>query len=475
MAEARAAAAETPAATAAGGSRDAAAEDAAPIREAGEERAGRQTHAREEEVVHPLPPAGKAQAGKGGPRASNSSNMEQIASTRVNTLVRQQNDSTKKFRVSDVLESTMGVSEYHKELHRLPTTIHEEIALPPSQAKLLYLIHRLTSELEVTDLDMVEEQETFLLERTQSSEATTLERTPSSGKATPRGSTNNWDKSFNRTAANSFIHGFARASGATNGAVTAGSRIKKKWGFKQMVKAVTQASDFVKHIHRPSGERWIRRINLLVYIYEATVAQVFTDYDYAPGLEYCGTSEIPLNVCQEGLDDLYDLQERGFILQLNLASRSHRNIAAYQLSSRGRRMIDLNQDEGGIEDCNRHAVDVFCAKWLKLDAERAKLLITEALAMTHVPKEDKRAVESVRPFEIVQERGHFELISADARRWSTVTHFEDVSYACSPYLPDVLKAYGQEPACPPYSEAVRLAGIKAVNVRAPLKPLLAPS
>ena len=91
-----------------------------------------------------------------------------------------------------------------------------------------------------------------------------------------------------------------------------------------MVKAVTQASDFVKHIHRPSGERWIRRINLLVYIYEATVAQVFTDYDYAPGLEYCGTSEIPLNVCQEGLDDLYDLQERGFILQLNLASRSHR-------------------------------------------------------------------------------------------------------------------------------------------------------
>ena len=134
MAEARAAAAETPAATAAGGSRDAAAEDAAPMREAGEERAGRPAHAREEEVVHPLPPAGKAQAGKGGPRASNSSNMEQIASTRVNTLVRQQNDSTKKFRVSDVLESTMGVSEYHKELHRLPTTIHEEISLPPSQA-----------------------------------------------------------------------------------------------------------------------------------------------------------------------------------------------------------------------------------------------------------------------------------------------------------------------------------------------------
>ena len=53
-----------------------------------------------------------------------------------------------------------------------------------------------------------------------------------------------------------------------------------------------------------------------------------------------------------------------------------------------------------------------------------------------------RAPTLGRPFEVefVPETGEFELRGGDgAERVSSVTDFEDVSYVCSPYLPDCLR------------------------------------
>ena len=53
---------------------------------------------------------------------------------------------------------------------------------------------------------------------------------------------------------------------------------------------------------------WLRRIPLLVLIYEAIVSDVL-DYDYAPTCVNIGTRRIYMNISQEGCDDLDDLRE----------------------------------------------------------------------------------------------------------------------------------------------------------------------
>ncbi|XRB06478.1 hypothetical protein NFJ02_27g64300 [Pycnococcus provasolii] len=409
--------------------------------------------------------------------------------------------------VADVLESTMGVTQYHKSLHKLPTGSRglTKDDLTSAQRKLLYMISRLTTELEVTDFDTLEMQDALAFERKHSIDRTNRSPRPSrkkkegdsSNQSSAKsiqsqastgigGSQNNSSENLkamnvNRPAAiqipnlqdiNASFFGPAIRSDflppalvdAGDGMVTDGSSsgAAKSITLKSVAKKVTSAVNFTKRAYRPSGERWIRRINLLVYIYEAAVAQLFSDYDYAPGVEFNGNAVVPLNVCQEGLDDLYDLKEAGYLLQLNMASRSHRIIAAYQLSSRARRLLDLPGKEGGVTDAERYAVDIFFAKWLSTaDIEECKAMIEEAKFMHKVPMSDRRKVYAVRPFEVRQVNEHFEILNSDFRRWSTVTHFEDVSYVCSPYLPDVLTPVGGR--APHSDEELRAEAVEAVQ------------
>lgn len=66
-----------------------------------------------------------------------------------------------------------------------------------------------------------------------------------------------------------------------------------------------------------SKAKWIRKIPLLVLIYEGIIQDVFT-YDYAPFSEVVGTRRLYLNISQEGRDDIDDLREMDLINALKV-------------------------------------------------------------------------------------------------------------------------------------------------------------
>jgi len=67
-------------------------------------------------------------------------------------------------------------------------------------------------------------------------------------------------------------------------------------------------------------EQWIRKMALLVMIYEGIVAQVL-DYDYAPASELVEGSRQYFNVSQEGKSDIDFLREEELINGLKLSSK----------------------------------------------------------------------------------------------------------------------------------------------------------
>ena len=76
------------------------------------------------------------------------------------------------------------------------------------------------------------------------------------------------------------------------------------------------------------GECWIRRVPVLVLLYEGIISQVF-DYDYAPSLEVFGANRVYLNITQEGKNDIDALREKGLIEALTLASSEYDQCLAY--------------------------------------------------------------------------------------------------------------------------------------------------
>ena len=152
-------------------------------------------------------------------------------------------------------------------------------------------------------------------------------------------------------------------------------------------------------------ERWIRKLPMLVLIYEGVVQKVF-DYDYAPASEVVETTRVYLNVSQEGKDDLDDLVEGKLVKGLRLSTKEHQSVTAYQISPSGLALISKR-----LPDEERQLVDDLCI----VDG---KLL--------QVVWEDKR----------------FLLRTMTFSRESTVTDAEDVSYVVSPYLPKSLRRVG---------------------------------
>lgn len=150
-------------------------------------------------------------------------------------------------------------------------------------------------------------------------------------------------------------------------------------------------------------ERWIRKIPLLVLIYEAIVAGVL-DYDYAPASENIGTRRIYINISQEGRDDVDDLREAGMINGLKLSSKEYQSVTAYQISPQGLELLKSVPAE------LRKAID--------------DLVMVEGQQI--------EAVWDGESFLLTTAKGY--------RRVSTITDCEDVSYVSSPYLPASLLA-----------------------------------
>lgn len=152
-------------------------------------------------------------------------------------------------------------------------------------------------------------------------------------------------------------------------------------------------------------ERWVRKLPLMVLIYEGIVQKVF-EYDYAPASTVVKNTRVYLNVSQEGVDDLDDLVEGELIRGLRLVSTEHQSVLAFQITTAGLALVAKRMSE---ED--RQLVNELCIA-------DGKLL--------QVHWEDEK-------FYLRNDTISFE---------STITDVEDVSYVVSPYLPLALRKVG---------------------------------
>merc|ERR1711959_204352 len=82
------------------------------------------------------------------------------------------------------------------------------------------------------------------------------------------------------------------------------------------------------------SEKWIRKAQLLVLIYEGIVSKAF-NYDYAPQVQQVETRHVYLNISQEGKDDIDDLREAYLITAARVTSKDGQSITAYQLTEKG--------------------------------------------------------------------------------------------------------------------------------------------
>ncbi len=175
----------------------------------------------------------------------------------------------------------------------------------------------------------------------------------------------------------------------------------------------------------PEQECWIRRIPVLVLLYEGIVSQIF-DYDYAPSLEVFQANRVYLNITQEGKDDIDDLREGGYIEALTLASSEYDQCLAYT-TKRSRSDPVLAKMKAEWKD----EVDT-----LLLAPNSHKSRTAGASSSSSSWSRDERLLEvfwnaEEQEFEIVSHSGY--------SRKSTITDVEDVSYVCSPCIPACLR------------------------------------
>jgi WD repeat-containing protein 35 len=162
-----------------------------------------------------------------------------------------------------------------------------------------------------------------------------------------------------------------------------------------------------------SETTWIREMPLLVLLFEAIQEKVFS-YDYAPDCVPVGERQVFMNVTQEGRDDIDDLRESGLLESLKLSTYSGLTMTAFKLSDAGRAFVDQ------VHEADRVLVDAV----FQPDGSGGPLM------------------------EVIwnSEAGEF-AVEVGAARWvSAVLDCEDVSYVCSPFVPDCLRTQ-QIPRC----------------------------
>ena len=154
-------------------------------------------------------------------------------------------------------------------------------------------------------------------------------------------------------------------------------------------------------------ETWIRKVPLMVLIYEGIVQGVF-EYDYAPAADIVNGKRTYLNLSQEGRDDIDDLREAGLIYCLKLSSKKYQSTIAYRLMPFGKQHLQeacSDEDKELVEkvlytgDGQRERKDMFMVVW---DDEESEFRLESASGVS-------------KP--------------------STITEIESVSYVSSPYIP----------------------------------------
>jgi hypothetical protein len=150
-----------------------------------------------------------------------------------------------------------------------------------------------------------------------------------------------------------------------------------------------------------SESRWIREWPLLVLIFEGIQAGVFS-YDYAPDAVTIMGRILFMNISQEGRDDMDDLREAGLLQSLKLTTYAGSTVTALKLSDEGWEWL------GHVKDADRQVVDDFYG-----------------------------ADDLMR---VVYSAGRFDIVEGDLEpRESDVLDCEDVSYVCSPFVPDCVR------------------------------------
>jgi len=160
------------------------------------------------------------------------------------------------------------------------------------------------------------------------------------------------------------------------------------------------------------SEKWVRKVQLLVLIYEGVISKAF-NYDYAPQVQQIECRHVYMNISQEGKDDIDDLRESYLIAAARVTSKDGQAITAYQLTEKGYDALarvpeDLCKEIDDFID-TQHTGRLIEAVW---DGEFFRMR-----------PEGSRSVEG---------------------RISTVTETEDVSYVCSPYIPSCVRVRGRD-------------------------------
>ncbi len=145
-------------------------------------------------------------------------------------------------------------------------------------------------------------------------------------------------------------------------------------------------------------------------IYEGIVAGIF-DYDYAPTSSLVENRRVWCNISQEGQSDVEFLREEELISALMLSSRSYRQGVCYQISDKGKELINF------LSRREKEVVDEFAHK------EGTRELLK--------PLWDGHS-------------SYWMQSPSGFKRKSTVTETEDVSYVSSAYIPQCLR-YGGRP------------------------------
>ena len=162
-------------------------------------------------------------------------------------------------------------------------------------------------------------------------------------------------------------------------------------------------------------ELWVRRQQLLVIIYECIRAGAL-NYDYAPVADSIGSNRIWLNISQEGVDDLDDMTQAGFLVSLKMSSSKYTTSTAYRLTRQGYQHLKTHlrrRDRAAIEEV--------------VYANNAELTPGNLF----LPKWSRR-----------KECFYLKNANGDSKR-SDVTEIEEVSYVSSPFIPRHMRKWGR--------------------------------
>jgi len=177
-----------------------------------------------------------------------------------------------------------------------------------------------------------------------------------------------------------------------------------------------QSNDAANDPEGNASNVWVRKVPLMVLIYEGIVAGIF-DYDYAPAPDIVDGKRVYMNISQEGRDDLDDLRETGMLYGLKLSSKKYQSTVALRITAIGeehlRRMLTA-EDRDAV-----HSVAY---------APGESHTLRNLLKVTWESKSAR--------FMLLSDAGY--------KMESTITEIESVSYVSSPYIPASVRKGGRE-------------------------------